>query len=317
MTTDDTFLTSDNHALLLIDHQYLQLLAVRSHSNDTIVNNTVMLAKGAKIFGVPTLFATAFAERQELIKERPCIRTRSRSTDRTGLNSWDDGRVRDWVQATGRKKAGDGGPLDRGLPDHAGAVCDPGGTRGLYRRRRFGRGQRRGARARRAANDSRVPSPSPLMSARSNATGDGRRRPTTSPIYSPSWAADSDRGSVGSGSCWASRKAPAEPCRSKRIPTPSGGLIAARNVALLAFECSAAEEVVLHSAMSADEHCAGQRPKADGPLTIPADAVFLKLKVSETEQFAPFSDACGYLVSRTTKTGGFGPRFCSGTSVTA
>ena len=45
MTTDDTLLTSDNHALLLIDHQYLQLLAVRSHSNDTIVNNTVMLAK--------------------------------------------------------------------------------------------------------------------------------------------------------------------------------------------------------------------------------------------------------------------------------
>ena len=48
MTTDDTLLTSDNHALLLIDHQYLQLLAVRSHPNDTIVNNTVMLAKGAK-----------------------------------------------------------------------------------------------------------------------------------------------------------------------------------------------------------------------------------------------------------------------------
>ena len=66
MTTDDTLLTSDNHALLLIDHQYLQLLAVRSHANDTIVNNTVMLAKGAKIFGVPTLFTTAFAERQEL-----------------------------------------------------------------------------------------------------------------------------------------------------------------------------------------------------------------------------------------------------------
>ena len=33
----------------------------------------------------------------------------------------------------------------------------------------------------------------------------GRSRPTTSPICSPSWAADSDRGSVGSGSCWASR----------------------------------------------------------------------------------------------------------------
>ena len=35
MTADDTLLTPDNHALVLIDHQYLQLLAVRSHPNET------------------------------------------------------------------------------------------------------------------------------------------------------------------------------------------------------------------------------------------------------------------------------------------
>jgi len=104
MITDDTLLTSDNHALLLIDHQYLQLLAVRSHPNDTIVNNTVMLAKGAKIFGVPTLFTTAFAERQDLIKEIQAVHPDQVPIDRTGLNSWDDQRVRDWVQATGKKK---------------------------------------------------------------------------------------------------------------------------------------------------------------------------------------------------------------------
>ena len=69
MPTDDTLITGDNHALLLIDHQYLQLLAVRSHPNDTVVRNTIMLAKGAKIFNVPTLFTTAFAERQALIEE--------------------------------------------------------------------------------------------------------------------------------------------------------------------------------------------------------------------------------------------------------
>ena len=69
MPTNDTLITGDDHALLLIDHQYLQLLAVRSHSNDTVVNNTVMLAKAAKIFNVPTLFTTAFAERQALVEE--------------------------------------------------------------------------------------------------------------------------------------------------------------------------------------------------------------------------------------------------------
>ncbi len=104
MSTDDTLLTGANHALLLIDHQYLQLLAVRSHSNDTIVNNTVMLAKGAKIFGVPTLFSTAFAERQELIKEIQAVHPEQKPIDRTGLNAWDDERVRNWVKATGKKK---------------------------------------------------------------------------------------------------------------------------------------------------------------------------------------------------------------------
>jgi len=66
---DDTLLTPDNHALLLIDHQYLQLLAVRSHPADTVVNNAVLLAKSAKIFKVPTLLTTAFAERQALFQE--------------------------------------------------------------------------------------------------------------------------------------------------------------------------------------------------------------------------------------------------------
>ena len=104
MPTDDTLLTADNHALLLIDHQYLQLLAVRSHPNDTVVRNTVMLAKGAKIFNVPTLFTTAFAERQALIKEIQAVHPDQTPIDRTGLNAWDDERVRDWVKATGKKK---------------------------------------------------------------------------------------------------------------------------------------------------------------------------------------------------------------------
>ena len=50
---NDTLLTPDNHAVLMIDHQYLQLLAVRSHPNEAVVNNSVFLAKAAKVFGVP------------------------------------------------------------------------------------------------------------------------------------------------------------------------------------------------------------------------------------------------------------------------
>ena len=104
MLNNDTLITGDDHALLLIDHQYLQLLALRSHSNDTVVRNTVMLAKGAKIFNVPTLFTTAFAERQALIEEIQAVHPDQNPIDRTGLNSWDDKRVRDWIKATGKKK---------------------------------------------------------------------------------------------------------------------------------------------------------------------------------------------------------------------
>lgn len=65
-----------------------------------------------------------------------------------------------------------------------------------------------------------------------SATGAGRRRPTTSPICSPGCAADSDRGFIGSGSCWAFWMAPVELCRPKKILTSSGGLVAARQAAI-------------------------------------------------------------------------------------
>ncbi|ATD67778.1 hydrolase [Luteimonas chenhongjianii] len=104
MSKDDTLLTPDNHALIMIDHQYLQLLSVRSHTVEEVVSNAVITARTAKIFDVPTLFTTAFAERQELIKEIQVIDPEQVPIDRTGLNSWDDQRVVDWVEATGKKK---------------------------------------------------------------------------------------------------------------------------------------------------------------------------------------------------------------------
>jgi nicotinamidase-related amidase len=101
---NDTLLTPENHAMLLIDHQYLQLLTVRSHTNDTVVNNATFLAKGARVFEVPTLLTTAFAERQELVAEIQAVFPDQKPVDRSGLNAWDDKRVREWVIGTGREK---------------------------------------------------------------------------------------------------------------------------------------------------------------------------------------------------------------------
>ena len=101
---NDTLLTPDNHAVLMIDHQYLQLLAVRSHPNEAVVNNSVFLAKAAKVFGVPTLYTTAFAERQAAVPGTEG-RAPGAGADRPHrLELLDDPRVLEWVKKTGKKK---------------------------------------------------------------------------------------------------------------------------------------------------------------------------------------------------------------------
>jgi nicotinamidase-related amidase len=93
-----------NHALVLIDHQYLQLLTLRSHEASQVISNATAVAKAAKIFKVPTLLTTAFAERQNLIKEIQDVFPGQTPIDRTTLNTWEDQRVVNWVRQTGRKK---------------------------------------------------------------------------------------------------------------------------------------------------------------------------------------------------------------------
>jgi nicotinamidase-related amidase len=100
----ENLLTPDNHALVLIDHQYPQLLSVTSHNPATVTNNVTALAKAAKVFNVPTLLTTGVAERQPLLKEIQAVFPDQKPIDRTSLNSWDDQRVVDWVKQTGRKR---------------------------------------------------------------------------------------------------------------------------------------------------------------------------------------------------------------------
>jgi nicotinamidase-related amidase len=98
----NTLLNPENHALLLIDHQYLQLLTIRSHDAATVINNSQAVAKSSKIFNVPTLLTTAFAERQDLIKEIADQFPEQTPIDRTTLNAWEDERVVEWVRNTGK-----------------------------------------------------------------------------------------------------------------------------------------------------------------------------------------------------------------------
>ena len=101
----NALLTPDNCALMLIDHQPFQFAGLRSHDTQTIINNVVGLAKGAKIFGVPTLFTTVLEERGGfLLKQLQDVFPDQRPIDRTFINTWEDSRVIDWVKSTGKKK---------------------------------------------------------------------------------------------------------------------------------------------------------------------------------------------------------------------
>ncbi|MGH9723098.1 MAG: hydrolase [Bryobacteraceae bacterium] len=98
-------LTPDNCVLILIDHQPFQFAGLRSHDTQTIINNVVGLAKSAKVYGVPTLFTTVVEERGGLLlKELQDVFPDQKPINRTFINTWEDKRVVDWVEKTGRKK---------------------------------------------------------------------------------------------------------------------------------------------------------------------------------------------------------------------
>jgi nicotinamidase-related amidase len=99
-----TLLSPDNHSLLMIDHQYLQMLTIRSHDASEIINHAVALVEAAAIFKVPMLTTTAFKERQDLVAPLAEATKAVKPIDRTTLNSWEDPRIVDWVEKTGRKK---------------------------------------------------------------------------------------------------------------------------------------------------------------------------------------------------------------------
>jgi len=103
-TSNDPLLNPDNHVLLLIDHQYLQMLTVRSHDVGDVVNNVTAVAEGARIFNVPTLVTTAFSERQDIVSALKDATADQVPIDRTTLNAWEDPRVTDWVNAKDKRR---------------------------------------------------------------------------------------------------------------------------------------------------------------------------------------------------------------------
>lgn len=99
-------LTPENSQLIFIDHQPQMAFGVDSIDRQTLKNNTVALAKAAKIFDIPTTITTVETEAfsghtyPELLSVYP----EKEILERTSMNSWDDEKVRNALAANGRKK---------------------------------------------------------------------------------------------------------------------------------------------------------------------------------------------------------------------
>lgn len=99
-------LTPANCQIIFIDHQPQMAFGVQSIDRQVLKNNTVALAKAAKVFNIPTIITTVETESfsgntyPELLDMFPG----QDILERTSMNSWDDQKVRDALKANGKKK---------------------------------------------------------------------------------------------------------------------------------------------------------------------------------------------------------------------
>jgi len=99
-------LTPTNCQLIFIDHQPQMAFGVQSMDRQALKNNTVGLAKAAKVFNIPTTITTVeteafsghtYPELLDVFPGKPLL-------ERSSMNSWDDQKVRDALKANGKKK---------------------------------------------------------------------------------------------------------------------------------------------------------------------------------------------------------------------
>jgi nicotinamidase-related amidase len=99
-------LTSENAALVLVDHQVGLMTGVRDYSTGELKHNVVALAKAAKALKLPIVVTTTARDSlwgptfPELVAALPGVQI----IDRSSVNAFDDARVARAIEATGRKK---------------------------------------------------------------------------------------------------------------------------------------------------------------------------------------------------------------------
>ncbi|QXO66930.1 hydrolase [Morganella morganii] len=99
-------LSPQNSAVIFIDHQPQMAFGVANIDRQQLKNNTVGLAKAAKIFNVPTIYTSVETESFSgyIWPELLAVHPESKPIERTSMNSWEDQKFVEAVKATGRKK---------------------------------------------------------------------------------------------------------------------------------------------------------------------------------------------------------------------
>ncbi|GLQ51834.1 isochorismatase family protein [Dyella flava] len=101
-----TPLTSENAALVLVDHQVGLMTGVRDYSTGELKHNVVALAKAAKALKLPIVVTTTARDSMwgptfpELVEALPGTQI----IDRSSVNAFDDPAVSKAILGTGRKK---------------------------------------------------------------------------------------------------------------------------------------------------------------------------------------------------------------------
>lgn len=104
-SASNSLLTADNSVFIFIDHQPQMAFGVTSIDRQLLKNNTVAMAKTAKLFNIPTILTAVetesfsgyiWPELMDVLQQDPI--------ERTSMNSWDSAEFVEAIKKTGRKK---------------------------------------------------------------------------------------------------------------------------------------------------------------------------------------------------------------------
>lgn len=104
--SDKGLLTPDNCVVAFIDLQPQMIFGVSNFDRQSIINNNLILAKSARIFGIPAVLTTVETKSfsGHLWPQVQAVFPQQVPIERSSMNSWDDAKFVDAIQATGRRK---------------------------------------------------------------------------------------------------------------------------------------------------------------------------------------------------------------------